>query len=91
MDNFNTILNDYKILNYYNEINNIKEDKWWVHHNLQHVKNVANLCEQIGIVLGFDDIFIEEVKIAALLHDIGSVYGKKIMLLEVIKWQKNIY
>lgn len=77
MDNFNTILNDDKILNYYNEIDNSKEDIWWVHHNQQHVKNVADLCEQIGIGLGFDNNFIEEVKIAALLHDLGSVYGKK--------------
>lgn len=77
MNNFNTILNDDKILNYYDKIENSKEDIWWVHHNYQHVKNVANLCEKIGIGLGFDNNFIEEVKIAALLHDIGSVYGKK--------------
>lgn len=78
MDTSKKILNDKIILDYYNEIDNSKEkDIWWVNHNMQHAKNVADLCEQIGNGLGLDNNFVEEVKIAAVLHDIGSIYGKR--------------
>lgn len=71
------ILNDSEILALYQEIEKIEiETGGWAYHNLTHVKNVANLTEQLLRHLNQDEFFIEEGKVAALLHDIGSLDGK---------------
>ena len=78
MDNFNKIVNDKKIIDIYNKISEFEDlDKGWAYHNLDHVKNVANLVESLLNQLGYEENFIEEAKIAAILHDTGAIEGKK--------------
>ncbi|GHF93419.1 HD domain-containing phosphohydrolase [Thalassotalea marina] len=38
-----------------------------------HVKRVALICEKIAQELGADDIFVQAIKLAAPLHDLGKV------------------
>lgn len=74
---FEQILNDSEILTIYREIEKIEiMTEGWAYHNLAHVKNVADLTEQLLRHLQEDNRFIEEAKVAALLHDIGSLEGK---------------
>ena len=78
MNNFNKIENDKEIIETYNKISEFEDlDKGWAHHNLAHVKNVAKLVESLLKQLGYEDSFIEEAKIAAILHDTGAIEGKK--------------
>lgn len=78
MDNFNKIANDKTIINIYNKISEFEDlDKVWAHHDLDHVKNVAKLVESLLRQLEYEESFIEEAKIAAILHDIGAIEGKK--------------
>ena len=77
---YNQILEDPVIVNYYKLISKMEDRRveGWAHHDLNHVKNVANLVEQILNSLGgYDNNFIEEAKIAAILHDIGMFRKKK--------------
>lgn len=75
---FETILNDPYIIDLYKKIE-IYEDLngGWAYHNYNHVKNVANLVETILNSLGYNQSFVVEAKIAALLHDIGCIEGKE--------------
>lgn len=78
MDTFNKITNDKTIINIYNKISKFEDlDKGWAHHNLDHVQNVARLVESLLRQLDYEESFIEEAKIAAILHDTGAIEGKK--------------
>ncbi len=78
MDKFSKIMNDKVIIDIYNKISGFEDlDKGWAHHDLDHVKNVAKLVESLLIQLGYEESFIEEAKIAAILHDTGAIEGKK--------------
>ena len=78
MNKFNKIVNDKTIINIYNKISEFEDlDKGWAHHNLEHVLNVAQLVESLLNQLDYEESFIEEAKIAAILHDIGAIKGKK--------------
>lgn len=78
MKKFNEIIHDKKILNVYEKIlNDEEENDWWAHHGLQHVYEVTILVEEILTMLNYEKDFIEEAKIAAILHDIGCIEGKK--------------
>lgn len=78
MNRFEKIENDKTIIEVYNKISEFEDlDKGWAHHNLEHVKNVAHLVEALLKKLDYDDNFIEEAKIAAILHDTGAIEGKK--------------
>ncbi len=50
-----------------------QKDGFLVYHGLKHVNNVIATVEEVLIQLDYDQEFIENAKIAALLHDIG--YG----------------
>lgn len=77
MDRFEKIINDETIIDVYNKISEFEDlDKGWAHHNLEHVKNVAKLVESLLYKLDYDENFIEEAKIAAILHDTGAIEGK---------------
>lgn len=77
MNRFELIKNDKRIINIYNQITEFEDlDKGWAHHNFGHVNNVSNLVESILNKLNYNEDFIEEAKIAALLHDIGAIEGK---------------
>ena len=77
MDKFNKIVNDKEIIEVYNKISEFEYlDIGWAHHNLDHVKNVAKLVESLLKKLDYSESFIEEAKIAAILHDVGALEGK---------------
>ena len=42
------------------------------HFLLDHLKAVSIVAEQMGKMLGLSDDLIEEIRVAALLHDIGK-------------------
>lgn len=75
---FEKILNDEYIKGIYDEVTRYEaSDGGQAHHNLIHVNNVVNTVEKVLKKLGYDDEFIEEAKIAALLHDLGALEGKQ--------------
>lgn len=77
MNKFKKIENDKTIIEVYNKISEFEDlDKGWAHHNLDHVKNVSKLVESLLSKLGYYENFIEEAKIAAILHDTGALEGK---------------
>ena len=53
------------------------KDGFWCYHGMQHVNNVIEMVEKILVQLEYDEEYIENAKIAALLHDIGYMGIKK--------------
>lgn len=89
LSRFEKIANDKEIIRIYNEISKFEDlDKGWAYHNLEHANNVANLVEVLLKKLGYSDNFIEEAKIAAILHDIGALNGKKNHALKSYNFSK---
>lgn len=77
MNNFDVIINDHEILDLYKQISDFENlNEGWAHHDFNHVKNVALLVEKLLSDLNYDSNFIEEAKIAAILHDTGCLKGK---------------
>lgn len=62
---------------YANGDNPNSKDGFWVYHGLRHVDNVVEMVEKILIQLDYDKEYIENAKIAALLHDMGYNGVKK--------------
>ncbi|MDB2087615.1 HD domain-containing protein [Clostridium paraputrificum] len=92
MNRFEKIKNDKTIIEVYNRISEFEDlDKGWAHHNFHHVKNVAKLIESLLSELGYDDSFIEEAKIAALLHDAGAIEGKNNHSLRSYEFAKKYF
>ena len=92
MNRFEKIKNDKTIIEVYNRISEFEDlDKGWAHHNFHHVKNVAKLIESLLSELGYDDSFIEEAKIAALLHDTGAIEGKNNHSLRSYEFAKKYF
>lgn len=75
---YEKIANDPYIIKLYNDIE-IYEDSTGGegYHNYNHVINVANIIESILSKLGYNEETIESAKIAAILHDLGCIEGKK--------------
>ena len=74
---YNNIYLDPEIRKIYDAINEREENYGgWAHHNFEHVCNVKNLASEIMTKLNFKEDYIEEAKIAAILHDTGAVEGK---------------
>lgn len=74
---FDFVKSDEKIIDIYEKISEFEdEDKGWAHHDFNHVNNVALLTEKLLRDLKYDEKFIEEAKVAAILHDTGSIKGK---------------
>lgn len=74
---FEKIQNDINIIDLYDSISKFEDiDKGWAHHDLNHVKNVASLVESLLKKLEYSESFIEDAKIAAILHDTGALEGK---------------
>ena len=77
MKKLSKVINDKQIIDIYNQIYKFEEiNKTRAHHDFNHVKNVASLVEKLLNSLGFEKEFIEEAKIAAILHDTGCLQGK---------------
>ena len=92
MSKFEQIVNDEKIIQQYNKISEFEDlDKGWAHHNLEHVKNVARLVEVLLKKLNYDEDFIEEAKIAAILHDVGALEGKNNHALRSYEFAKKYF
>ena len=74
----NRIKNDKTIIAIYEKIHEYEDaEGGYAYHDYNHVNNVANYCEKILKSLKYDDDFICEAKIAALLHDTGCTKGKE--------------
>lgn len=77
MERFDKIINDQQIINLYNQISDYEDvNNSRAHHNFNHVRNVADLVEKILTTLNYESDFIEEAKIASILHDTGCLNGK---------------
>ncbi len=75
---YDKIKNDPYIVNVYNEISKYEDETGgWGHHNLDHVTNVADMVEHILKIFNYEEDFIEDAKVAALLHDLGCIIGKQ--------------
>ena len=92
MSKFEQIVNDEKIIQRYNKISEFEDlDKGWAHHNLEHVKNVSKLVETLLKKLNYDEDFVEEAKIAAILHDVGALEGKNNHALRSYEFAKKYF
>ncbi len=75
---FKAIKEDQEIQLLYEEIHQREEEQDGLAcHDFTHVMNVANCCEKLLQALNYEQTFIDEVKIAALLHDTGCKEGKE--------------
>ncbi len=75
---FNKIQADESIIKIYKKIHEYEDaEGGYAYHDYNHVNNVANYCEKILKTLKYDDDFICEAKIAAILHDTGCIEGKE--------------
>lgn len=78
MEKFNFVNNDEFIKVRYKQIEEYEDrEKGWGYHNFDHVTNVCNWVEQLLRALKYDEGFIEEAKISAILHDTGCIEGKQ--------------
>ena len=77
-DVYKFIYNDKRIREIYKGIDEKEEANIdaWGHHNFDHVSNVKDIVEEILRKLKFDNEFIYEAKIAAIMHDVGAIQGK---------------
>ncbi len=75
---FKKVLNDKSLVERYRQVHEYEvAHGGHAHHDYNHVVNVATYCEKILKSLNFDDEFVSEAKIAALLHDTGALQGKE--------------
>ena len=58
-------------------INSIKSDPYLLNHSSRHIYKVVENVEKISKQLNCDNIFINNIKIAALLHDVGMTVQRK--------------
>ena len=78
IDYFNKVKNDKAIVEVYKKIHTYEDDEnGYAYHDYNHVNNVSCYCEKILKLLKYDDDFICEAKIAAILHDTGCIGGKE--------------
>jgi HD superfamily phosphohydrolase YqeK len=92
MNRYTFIRNDEEVIKRYNDISEFEDiEKGWAHHNLQHVDNVSYLVEKILTDLNYDMEFIEEAKIASLLHDTGCIDGKEAHAKKSYEYAKDYF
>lgn len=90
MNTFNMIKDDEKIIKHYNEISIFEDfDEGCAHHDFKHVFNVSKLVEKLLKDLNYYSEFIEEAKIAAILHDTGCLQGKDGHALRSYEYAKD--
>ncbi|MGM0125758.1 hypothetical protein IGI37_003159 [Enterococcus sp. AZ194] len=78
MNRFIQIATDPEILAIYEAVALFEKlDEGWAHHDFQHVSNVADMVESLLTAMHEHEDFIEEAKIAAILHDVGAAQGKE--------------
>lgn len=77
MNNYDLLMNDKELNNIINSINKVNEDYLLACHGRYHTTFVIKMIENLLTKLNFDENIIELGKIAGLLHDIGTIDGKK--------------
>ncbi len=91
MNNYNLLINDKELNDIIDSINEINKDNLLACHGRCHTTFVINAIEKLLTSLNFDRKTIELGKIAGLLHDIGTIDGKKDMQIEVVKCAYNFW
>ncbi len=92
MSRFEKVVNDEIIIKTYNKISEFEDlNKGWAYHNIEHVMNVANTIDVLLSKLDYNKNFIEEAKIAAILHDVGAIEGKKGHALRSYKFAEKYF
>lgn len=75
---FEEIFNDEYIIDIYRRIKKREQDNnEWAYHDFEHITNVVQIVSKVLNNLNFSDEFIEQAKIACVLHDLGALEGKK--------------
>lgn len=77
MNSYDLLYNDKELNNIIDSINKINENNLLACHGRYHTTFVINAIEKLLTSLNFDRKTIELGKIAGLLHDIGTIEGKK--------------
>ena len=79
MELFLEIKNSQEIKNLFKEVlvKEKEEANFWAFHGETHIMNVVNFVERVSKLLNYDEEFVMQTKIAALLHDFGMIYGKE--------------
>lgn len=77
MKNYDLLNNDKELNNIIDSINKINENNLFACHGRYHTNFVIKTIENLLNKLNFDKNIIELGKIAGLLHDIGTIEGKK--------------
>ena len=73
--NYIDILNNNKVIENYNKIDNI--NPYSFNHGLKHVKNVCNIMDKLCGTLDITGEEKDALLIASALHDIGQVDGRE--------------
>ena len=71
---YEDVLNDKEVISL---IDSINSDEYKLNHSKRHIFKVVEYAEDIAKQLNCDDKFINNVKIAALLHDVGMTVQRK--------------
>lgn len=77
MNNYDLLNNDKELNNIIDSINKVNENNLLACHGRYHATFVINTIENLLTKLNFGEGIIELGKIAGLLHDIGTIEGKK--------------
>lgn len=77
MNNYDLLSNDKKLNNIIDSINKVNENVLLACHGRYHTNFVIENIEKLLTKLNFGEDIIELGKIAGLLHDIGTIEGKK--------------
>jgi len=72
---FQEILLDSQVISLYKKLETVGNE-YYATHDLSHIMNVVDISERIAQVLNLPKQDIENIKIAALLHDIGLATGE---------------
>ena len=75
---YEKIINDKKIIDRYENIKKFEDETGgWAYHDLNHIKRVEKIIENVLTKLEFNEEFIYKEKIACILHDTGAISGKE--------------
>ena len=75
---YEKIINDKKIIDRYENIRKFENKTGgWAYHDLNHIKRVEKIIDNVLNTLDFDEKFIYKEKIACILHDTGAILGKE--------------
>ncbi len=77
MDNYNLLYNDKELNDIIDSVNIVNKDNLLACHGRYHTTFVVETIEKLLRALNYDEEIIELGKIAGLLHDIGTIEGKK--------------